>query len=395
VCVETFESSTGNLDPVRPGDDVLAYMFVGAIAYHRLTADAAVRAWIVDQARYIQRARQHEYLGPASFNQWDGMAYAYHLTHDASLLAQPNYELQDALTDEKLVAAFLGARVWWMYKAGYLLDALVDAGSADVVPKSPPPESTAGMIKVLSDGNPFQLEVRLQWIKVSEPALAGRFGVSPDELGVTLQLLGPSDQVVEERPFPGSDPEPGYGGWYTQGGWIEAFNVEQPVPGIYTLRMAVPVLGKSLFQLYLTRNTLGKAMYEVGNDDGISPGYRYARGKDYVLHVPVGTPQFEVTFNHAGSNCDVFEFVMIDPNGNEHAKRNGGTPQSCVPMKVPEVFAINDPAPGWWQVHIGAAYKEAAPGQGLYDYARETRRFTLTGVPPFFGESEASAFAVL
>jgi hypothetical protein len=137
------------------------------------------------------------------FNQWDGIAYAYHLTGDPDLLAQAAFALGDMFGGVTDVSAFIGNRVWWMFKAGYVMDALVAAGNGNPasVPAMPPAEST-GEIQVLSDGRPFEIEVRMERI-ASTPLVQGEFGDVSDVSAATVSLMLFDPSVAVNNPAAG------------------------------------------------------------------------------------------------------------------------------------------------------------------------------------------------
>src|SRR4029450_4936183 len=102
---------------------------------------------------------------------WLGLAYAYHLTGDTTVLAAAKWNLDRiAAHTEQDVSSFIGNPVWWMHPVGYIMDALVAAGNGDpnTVLASPPPEQTAREIQVhKSTDQDFHVEGRLFGLELS------------------------------------------------------------------------------------------------------------------------------------------------------------------------------------------------------------------------------------
>jgi hypothetical protein len=377
-----------------PADNTLAYIFPGAIAYHRRTDDSNVANWIVNQATYIAHYRDHRHLG-VYFTQWLGMAYAYHLSENIALLAAAKWNLDriSQHTSQDVDLLILN-RVWWMHSAGYLMDALVAGGLGDpnTVPGSPPPEQTAQEIQVhKSADQDFEIEVRLFGIELSDPRPeiaqmhdnAEKFAIQ-----ASLNLYGPDGALIATRPY-----AKGLGQidlWYNHGAWTETFNVSADgQTGNYRLLVErLPPSDKVLFIVQLTSNSLGTAMYGVAAD-GLSPGGRYPLAKQYLFHVPVGTGAFSFQF-YLHANCYHFPVKIIDPDGVVVSTQDLGMLPECTQPPYEDFWheiplnATPATEGRFWSVDLGLSISDGKP--------HETRPFRIVGIPAYVGESMASSF---
>jgi hypothetical protein len=401
--------ATGDENPdtyPSPADFTLAYIFPGAIAYHRRTNDPDIAKWIENQAKYIAHYRDHRHLG-VDFTLWQGLAYAYHLTGDAMLLPAAKWNLDriGQYTDQD-VRWFIGDRVWWMYNAGYLMDALVAAGNGDpdAVLASPPPEQTAQEIQLhKSIDQDFEIEVRLFGIYLGDPRpeIVNTHD-KPDQFAVeaSLKLYAPDGTGVESQEYKilGLGPiDLWYIHWYNHGGWVKKFIV--PADGqTGNYRLAVvrdPPSEKTLFSVLLIHNSLGMAMYR-GAGDGISPGGRGPIAKQYFFHVPTGTTEFSLEF-FLYRYCYNFPVTISDPDGNVVYKQDLGmlldaggnlcckNPNATDHWETIPLTAAPPTQDRFWSVDLGVSISDGKP--------HETRPFRLVGIPPYFGESQASSFA--
>jgi hypothetical protein len=360
-----------------PLDFTLAYIFPAAIAYHQATGDPAMAQWIVDQAVGIARRGDGAFQGKY-FTQWDGLAYAWRLTGDDALLALPRHFLTQITQSctPRDVDVFVGNRVWWMQKAGYLMHALAHAGS---VPAQAPPWSTAGEIRVLDERDePFCLMVRMQALGGDDPRLLkqlGKLDAESSRGGPALVLIGPDGAEVDRRVYPAS---PRVDPWFSYGGWLETFDLKSDGRrGVYRLRMESST--GVLFQLHLVHNTLGKAMFSGGVGDGVSPNGRFAPAATHVLYVPADVARWSVALLPPPHLHDA-KLVVRDGQGAAVVDRNIGRETGrqrdqwiTVDIDVPE-----NQRGRFWTLELS--------GDG------ELRLWKLKGVEPFVARSVAEAF---
>jgi hypothetical protein len=210
---------------------------------------------------------------------------------------------------------------------------------------------------------------------------------NPDVFGpqASLVLSRPDSSIVATRPYPeGAQVDR----WYAHGGWIEKFSVPADgQTGNYLLSVVrTGDAQESLFTMFLTQNSLGRAMFG-GAADGISPGGRYPLHKRYWFHVPpgIGNLAFEF-FLHA--YCYEFPVVVFDPDGEVVYEADLGRLPTCrkgtnywwtVPLTVTPSMQNR-----FWSIDLGIPTSDRK--------ARETRPFRLIGIPSYFGESAASSF---
>jgi photosystem II stability/assembly factor-like uncharacterized protein len=412
-----------------PADHHAPYNLLGAEAYHRLTGSPAIANWIIQEADFLRAVRPRHNCLHDNNNCWVGPVFAYRQTPPVdgiNYLKTPKFfaDVQAKWTDLELPGT-PNHRTWWLMNAPLLMDALVAAGGGDPanVPAVGPPVSTVGEIRLLDQNDStFELTVQLQHAHASD-AFVHHAGGTTDApccfapitaaADYDLVLYRPDGTEAVRRPAPSSTAQ---SDWYQGGGWLENIRVDSDgQTGVYRLVVDPPgrvnapstrwrdasaycepwdsnsetsctsgPAPKPLFSQFLVRNTLNKAMYEVGLPEGMSPDHRYPFTRRFHFYVPPGTTTFHLRWLKPNATA-AFKLIFYPPGGAqmEHDLGVFGYPSEEPPHDFFRRATVTVPAGTagqWWQVDL--------PGWGTF------RTFELVGVPNFFASSPTEAFDI-
>jgi Concanavalin A-like lectin/glucanases superfamily/YetA-like protein len=384
-----------------PVDFTLAYTFPAAEAYLVVEDDPSlaqpVANWLRNQAKFIAANNMHQFQS-TYFNQWSGMAHAYHQTGDASLLRAPAADLDRVKQfGFEEIASGVVDRVYWMRNLGYLMDALAAAGA--VTPQGDL-ESTTGEIQFRPEDGALHLKVMVRHT----------VGYDNTTLDATAKLVlyGPGGAVLASRPHPAT-PCPASSKdvrWFNERGWIETFDLPGNASGVHRLRVESETGGYPRFVMTLLETNSSSVMLSGGSEDGLSPGNRYPRERRYWVHVPSSTGSFAFSF-WPETFCHELVVRVFDPVNTsvplQYAGQtflNGvdvGTLPVCPSAPtMPRIVnaQVGSFAGQIWSVDLGPPYERYAQGTSVRRAsARETRTFTVSGIPRYFALSQEGAFA--
>jgi hypothetical protein len=212
--------------------------------------------------------------------------------------------------------------------------------------------------------------------------------------------------------------------WYNEGGWVETVDLVGP-SGIYRARVEVDGLvtadtvvqngvptieyNKPLYQLFLVRNdpAEAKVMAFAGNNDGLSPGFRYANERPLRFYMPppvfAGPVQFTFDLVTSTSYTRYFPFAVKAVGASVGPSVSGGGDGVPYVISVPSAQRdapwVVDLGPEMWKFNFG--YDHAidcltTPNEegckSLQKWPAETRPFRSSGVYPFYADSADNYF---
>lgn len=289
-----------------PGDFTLAYIFPGAIAYHRLTGDDAMRDWIVSNADFL--AKNNNLGHAAHFPKWDGLAYANLLTGERRYIDPAWRALRDWAQNDNDPAADWAGVCFGLSKAPMVLEA-ASRYDAPPAPVGKPLVSISEVVLRHDGKSP----------RVVSAVVFGPYRATFDNQPEII-LRGPDGDVVARRAYPGD----AFDKWYADGGWVETFALSEKHPaGVYRVQLSgmpdppasdVPfVHDTSMLPAWLSVTADGPMpMMAKLEPNGLPPGGRYGHGTQY-FHVD--SERIAIGIQQVGYHRRV-EVKLVDPDGN-------------------------------------------------------------------------------
>ena len=363
VVDNTFNGITTGYDR-SPADFTLAYIFPGAIKYHRVTGDPRMAEWIV---RNADHCRRFSGVGKGDyFAKWDGLAYAYDLTGDRRFAEALRFAVRDWVQGHD-PTGWIG-KSWGLSQVSLALKAIAELD--ETPPRPTQILSTTDLVLLDEDDAPIDLDLVVLGPTRAPPLDEARLP--------QIVLQDPRARIIDTRPYPGAKED----SLFARGGWTESFSLEPDgETGIYVLRLldmpgprdeSEPMRhDESMISAWMqvTSWTRHRMMARV-RPDGVSPGGRYAFGQ-YDLYVPPATERIRrirVQANTRTSGETVLRLVAPD---------SSVAAETPIPPQPPYGMA-------WFSVE--AAPRSDQCGQvwtvDLPDLG-EMRRVEIEGVPPY------------